>query len=438
MSGTPANFQRKLSTKHKENRCECPPKTAIENKYIMKPVINMVQCSYKDAFKGVVVAVLHREIDICSGKTARNDGKFEDGTFRVRILANFNSIDDIYQFTSDKYVKDNIGKKFHVIAIHSDKTFIDTNGCEGEAFSMVDGKKEKDVYARIENLNTETAFEDDLPVIVCQVAMIGEGMNVKCFNSCITSTNSDKTAMQQFGRTMRICEVNGKSKLDYGHANIYVVAENVEKMKALLVNLHTYDLDSDCFDWGSILIDPLKGSGDDGSSSNAVSRLVKQQWEKIDPTKNIDIICLQSEVDEKIYKNMAHEFVATYMKSVPQDVLARLLASIPDVRMSATEASQKVKVLKEACKQGKVAKKDMTAKQKAQKKEKQDMTTNLFQWISSLKNVVNDGYVMKAMWNDGDLGVETVIAQATQNIEFAKALTEAFKDAVELKNMIGK
>ena len=33
--------------------------------------------------------------------------------------------------------------------------------------------------------------------------MIGEGINVKSFNSVITASNCDKTAMQQIGRAVR-------------------------------------------------------------------------------------------------------------------------------------------------------------------------------------------------------------------------------------------
>ena len=83
-SGTPAAYQKSISLANPANRCTCSPKTAIENKWITKPVLNLVRGDYSSKFPQIVLSVINREIEIC-----------RDEVFKPTILVNFPGIDDI-------------------------------------------------------------------------------------------------------------------------------------------------------------------------------------------------------------------------------------------------------------------------------------------------------------------------------------------------------
>ena len=250
-SGTPAHFQKELSRENRKNVCECTPAEAMSKGMICKPSLNLVRGSLDFDFPAAIAAVLKREKAIC-----------EKEPFGVSLLVNCTSIDQIKAILDHEWFRNRIGKQFHVVSIHSQKSYTDGDNARRVLDCRVDDKtgiSSQDAYGVVEALDSGY-FDDKLPVIVFQVGMIGEGINVKCFNSVIVTTHSDRTAMQQIGRGIRNYVKDGKDKIHDGHANVYAFVENVEDLQRLIVNVQEYDLTEDCFDWGR-QIDVSSGSG---------------------------------------------------------------------------------------------------------------------------------------------------------------------------------
>lgn len=290
MSGTPAAYQRDLSIQYKRNVCACPPKVAIENKWVCKPNLNLV-CGNASALPGAIVAVLNREKKIC-----RNE------VFMPRIMINCNSIDDISSLYSIDWFKDNVGKTCHFISLHSSKMFENDDGKAVIAEPMIDGVKvtADEAYKAIESIDANEYFHDALPVLVAQVAMLSEGINVNSFNAIITSSNSDRTAMQQIGRCIRNYKFKGKNKVNDGHANVYVLTDNIQSIFGLLKNLEEYDLTDECFDWGERL-DICTGAGIE--QADGVARLHDTDWQPIDIANDLEIIEIIDKFNSKMFKN---------------------------------------------------------------------------------------------------------------------------------------
>ena len=290
MSGTPAAYQRDLSVAHKQNVCSCPPKVAIENKWICKPSLNLV-CGNADALPSAIVAVLNREKKICSNEV-----------FMPRIMINCNSIDDINSLYSIDWFKANVGKTCHFISLHSSKLFEDCDGKATIAEPMIDGVKvtADKAYKAIESIDANEYFHDDLPILVAQVAMLSEGINVNSFNAIITSSNSDRTAMQQIGRCIRNYKLDDKNKVNDGHANVYVLTDNIQSIFGLLKNLEEYDLTDECFDWGE-RIDICTGAGIE--QADGVAKLHEADWQPIDINNDLEIIEIMGKFNGKMYKD---------------------------------------------------------------------------------------------------------------------------------------
>lgn len=250
-SGTPAHFQKELSRENRKNVCECTPAEAMSEGMICKPSLNLVRGSLDFDFPAAIAAVLKREKAVC-----------EKEPFGVSLLVNCTSIDQIKAILDHEWFRNRIGKQFHVVSIHSQKSYTDGDNARRVLDCRVDDKtgiSSQDAYGVVEALDSGY-FDDKLPVIVFQVGMIGEGINVKCFNSVIVTTHSDRTAMQQIGRGIRNYVKDGKDKIHDGHANVYAFFENVGDLQRLIVNVQEYDLTEDCFDWGR-QIDVSSGSG---------------------------------------------------------------------------------------------------------------------------------------------------------------------------------
>ena len=264
MSGTPDWVQREMTSKNKKNECKCSPKLAMKNGWICKPVLNLVNCSDAD-WPAAVKAVFCREL-----KTYENNGKL----FKPTILVNCKSIDDVANLREVPWFKDNAGKLFHLISIHSKKTVHDNAGLVKDLCAEIDGKsvEAEEAYNVIASIDKQN---DALPTIVFQVQMIGEGINVKSFNAVVTASNCDKTAMQQIGRVLRnfyvkktVVEKHEEkldgffnkllkrtrvvetqiektfSKVKDGTANVYVINDNLQTLTNLIVGLSNYDLTS--------------------------------------------------------------------------------------------------------------------------------------------------------------------------------------------------
>lgn len=316
LSGTPDYVQRTLSEKYPENTCECSPKEAMDNGWICKPILNLIYCS-RNAWPSAVRNVLRREVEIYN---------FGSKIFKPTILINCSSITDIVNLRNEDWFKTNAGKTFHFISIHSDKRIYGEDGSIDDITAEIDGVpcKSSEAYAKIEKIDNGI-FDDDLPILVAQVEMIGEGINVKSFNAVITASNSDKTAMQQIGRAIRDYkitkdiiekhEVHRKvlkqksgifnrflkrteevdeteiveethphtfSKVKDGKANVYVIIDNLEQIQELVVNLAgKHDLTDRCFSWGDRL-DVQTGSSNEILEEAEACKLQKAHWIKID------------------------------------------------------------------------------------------------------------------------------------------------------------
>lgn len=301
-SGTPAAYQKAIGHKYSDNICACSPKTAIENEWIQKPVLNLVNGKFDLHFPQIITSVLHREIELCKNEV-----------FKPTILVNFPGIDDIAQFVEFNGIKEQIGVNFHLVTIHSIKTYNNQNGYS-EINCFVDNTKIKssESYQIIESIDDEY-FKDDLPIIVCQVDMIGEGINVKSFNSVITTSNSDKKVMQQVGRGMRNYFRNGKDKVHNGHCNLYMVYDNMSQVAQLINNLAEYELTDDCFDWGKRL-DVRTGSGTVFEDAGHPNVLNSQDWEDIDIEHDLEILTVLTNWDKKRLKKMTKTEIGYWLK----------------------------------------------------------------------------------------------------------------------------
>lgn len=301
MSGTPDWVQREMTSKNKKNECKCSPKLAMENGWICKPVLNLVNCSDAD-WPAAVKAVFYREL-----KTYENNGKL----FKPTILVNCKSIDDVANLREVPWFKDNAGKLFHLISIHSKKTVHDNAGLVKDLCAEIDGKsvEAEEAYNVIASIDKQN---DALPTIVFQVQMIGEGINVKSFNAVVTASNCDKTAMQQIGRVLRnfyvkktVVEKHEEkldgffnkllkrtrvvetqiektfSKVKDGTANVYVINDNLRTLTNLIVGLSNYDLTSSCFSWGDKL-DINEGSSPGILDEEDSAKLQKPSWNALD------------------------------------------------------------------------------------------------------------------------------------------------------------
>ena len=288
LSGTPADYQRDLTSTFQKNECKCPISVAIENHWVERPILNLVHIYGSEEFPTAIIKVLEYETEIVKP------------SYGVRLLANFGSIPEIDEFENDPYIKDHMGKDFHFIAIHSTIHYaknLDIQKCE----SMVDGVnyKSSDVSDLLDGIDTGNTDNkemqsvlnlilDDKPIIVAQVAMIGEGINIRSFNAVITQSNSDTTAMQQMGRGLR--KYDGKT-----YPNIYCVYDNVDSLTNLMSNLMlTHSLTAECFDWGKKI--DIVGKGYKKSDDDDDDELKEKSnigWQPIDPITDPEISEIQ-------------------------------------------------------------------------------------------------------------------------------------------------
>lgn len=294
MSGTPSAFQIELTSQYNTNECACAPKTAMDNGWICRPTLNLVNGHF-DIWPAAIVAALNREVKLCAGEK-----------FSPRIMVNCSSIDDIKHLLELDYFKDNMGKKFHLITLHSDKDYSEDNIAK-TVKPTIDGVmvSAEEAYSKIEAIDDNKAFKDKLPILVAQVQMLGEGINVKSFNAIITASNSHKTAMQQIGRCVRNYFWDGAEKVKDGHANVYIINENIASVHGLLSNLQQFHLTHDCFTWGH-KIDINNGSSNE-SIEEELEELNKSVWKKIDEENDPEIIILMGQVNKRYEKTICQQ-----------------------------------------------------------------------------------------------------------------------------------
>lgn len=342
LSGTPAAFQKELSShpQFRKNVCKCSVKTAIENNYVCMPRLNLVNVEMLSAdriYSNAVIAVIKHEDE---------NVKPANGT---RLLVNFEKIDEIDAFYADPYIQANIGKKFHFISIHSPKLFKENDvlsvNDSRNLVSKVDGENStsSEVYDLLESLDSGKAIDgkiqtqekldkilDGKPIVVAQVAMIGEGINIKSFSSIITKSNCHTTVMQQIGRVLRKFE----GKVD---PNVYCVFDNVDNLKMLFTNLLIKDdLTSDCFNWGDkVVIRGGSSNADSGDDGNAV-KANSPRWLPIDENFNAEIIELKTDpkLRQKLFKKSGREFAENFGFFLASHVMPYLTSLGIDLKKS--------------------------------------------------------------------------------------------------------
>ena len=405
LSGTPSAFQRELSSKFKDNVCSCSPREAMENGWICKPTLNIVQGG-QESWARAIVAVLNREIAICQREV-----------FKPRIMVNCSGIDDIKQLSGLSFFKENAGKKFHFVSLHSLKAYEDDN-IKRVVQPTVDGRDvdADEAYNAIDHIDDGTYFKDDLPVIVAQVQMLGEGINVSSFNACLTASNSEKTAMQQIGRIVRNFEIDGKTKVKDGHANVYAIFDNSDSLCRLLLNLQEYDLTEECFQWGDKIDISTSSGADDGDSDELVG-LHDTEWEPIDVNNDIDIVEVLQTVSNKAYKNATDAMYAEWLEGDSdsdgkndaeelEDLVEQLssrgmlsLYSSHGFSKSEARSARKaaVSVLKEAKKAGV---KPADALKKAKKEVKKNPAFDVFMsWMFALRHALKSSETNRKLWS---------------------------------------
>lgn len=327
MSGTPDCVQQELTVKNRLNECKCSPKLAMENGWICKPTLSLVNCS-ESAWPNAVKAVFDREM-----KVWNENGRI----FKPTILVNCKSIDAVASLREVPWFKDNAGKLFHLISIHSKKTVHDSVGFTRDLAAEIDGRivEADEAYEAITKIDDQM---DDLPVIVFQVQMIGEGINVKSFNAVVTASNSDKTAMQQIGRVLRNFSVTKTvvekverpasgffkrlfkktetveekvektfTKVNDGTSNVYVINDNLRTLTDLIVNLSNYDLTSSCFSWGD-KIDVNEGGSPDVLDEEDSAKLLVPSWTSLEDN-DPEIIEVLSSAKKRILDSATHSFL---------------------------------------------------------------------------------------------------------------------------------
>ena len=293
LSGTPAAYQKEITAAFPKNVCECSLREAILKGMVEYPILNLVSIVSSELFSTAIIKVLEHEVNVVKPVNG------------VRLLVNFGSIPEIDEFENDQYIKKHMGKDFHFITIHSDVDFKNDDLISRKCRSMVNGVayNSSDVYDLLEGLDSGrtdnekmqpvlNSILDGKPIMVGQVAMIGEGINIHSFNSVITKSNSDTTAMQQIGRILRKYTKDGNEK---HFPNVYCVFDNVSSLRMLLGNLmHEHSLTSDCFDWGKRI--DITGNGysdDDDDDDDELKERSKIGWSKIDPNTDPDIFEIQ-------------------------------------------------------------------------------------------------------------------------------------------------
>lgn len=446
LSGTPAAYQKELTKCFKKNECSCTVSNAVREHYVCMPRLNLVKIGMLSAeymYAAGIIAVMNHEM------------KHVKPANGVRLLVNFGSIDEIRAFYKDKYIQRSIGKDFHFITLHSSKEFEEdllmSEVDSKHLVSRIDGvdSNASDVYDLLEGLDSGKTENDKIkkqlkavldgkPIIVGQVAMIGEGINIKSFNSVITKSNSHTTAMQQIGRVLR--KFKGKT-----NPNVYCVYDNMETLKQLYIDLLNDEnlLTSDCFQWGD-KIDLSTGSGADSDEDDYAKKATKINWLPIDEKYDADIFeLLRSEdVQRKIYGKQSKQLmenpimdvimeriIPMFTRDMMKKISLRIRTADPTAKKIRTTGTSK----KEA--QQKIGKKGKKAEQQA--REMQDDAKFIKNLIDEIKlywlRHMNDGQIADCFSKHMDAFLPIILtAQAGEALN-----SIGFAEIPEIRKYIG-
>ena len=437
LSGTPGPIQKEFSKNQwKHNVCACSPKEAMENGWICIPNINIVIGNTENEWPKAIKAMLNREINIC-----------KDEVFKPRIMVNFGSIDYIKAFIDEPWVQANAGKAFHLITLHSEKHYDENNVIE-TVKPTIDLKSNvaKDAFEVIEKIDGNY-FNDDLPIIVCQVQMLGEGINVKSFNSILTASNVEKTAMQQIGRCIRNFNKGEFSKINDGHANVYVLMDNMLSVYELCSKLGEYDLTDDCYRWGDRL-DLAQGAAIQPDDNGILPELNCPDWDPIDPTTDLDIIFAMQKMKVKNYKKYAIDLCEEFFdnKDIDNDgisdltELEELVAGMSKEEFKffecASASHDQIKLQRIELDQKQVEQKKNNAKTSFASKKSNHQTYTpymlLLKWIEMVHRSIHSSKSIKNLWELGEY--ELCMTSILQNPKIGKFLAEHISND-KLKNL---
>lgn len=275
-SGTPSKYQQEVEEANPEFAISCPMYESINNGWVLKPTLNIINTNYETNFAAAIKAVYENEVVI-----TRETG------IPIRMIINCGSIDEINAVVNNQWFIDRIGTEFHIITIHTNKQYENEDGTIDTLRSTIDGTEynHKDVIDDIQTkIDKNEMFDDEKPILIFQVDTISEGINLKSCSSTIITTNSEQKATQQIGRVVRLYDylVNGK-KVEKKDANVYLFKENKEDIYDLVKKLFKYGLTDKCFKWGCEL-NVKKGSAAEASDDPV--KLNKYDWKDIDETNN--------------------------------------------------------------------------------------------------------------------------------------------------------
>lgn len=430
LSGTPSAFQKDLTRNYPTAVCSCPPKVAINNKWIVKPTLNIVQGS-ESCWARAIFAILHREINICKNEV-----------FIPRIMLNCKGIDEIKQLLDLPEITSRLGKEFHLITLHSNKIYTNENKIE-TAKPTIDGQivTAEEAYDTLEKIDDNTAFEDNLPILVAQVQMLGEGINVNSFNACLTASNSEKTAMQQIGRIIRNYRIGDVSKVNSGHSNIYVIFNNSETLSTLLNNLEEYDLTHECYSWGDRL--DISNSSGKSIDEDEICNLNKIIWDPIDVDNDIDIVLALGKNDKRVFTR----FIDTFCSGKDADgngisdieELDQLLLELQKTGELKYFTSRSFNLEKEvktrqAISDSKKSRKTTSSDEKSTKTEMQVSREVLFNWINTIRTtILQNRQVMRPLWKNN---TEYALSRIFYNNNIASFLTTHLSN--NLKSKLGR
>lgn len=289
LSGTPDNFQRNIETNFSKDssltgkvfKAGCPLYTAVDEKWVCRPTLNLVfpedsgvNIGGTDTDKALPKAV---ETILKNEKALTQLDKHHFAQHLLVCCKNIDSISKIKEVLKDRI-------DAHFISLHTEKRVL--SGEEKSEQTLVPEIDDKPVTkdAVMEALaNLQTYFGDNKPVVVFQVNMISEGVNISSFNSIFIQTHSDRLAMQQIGRVLRNCKEKDSEgvtheKKDEGHASVYCMVDTIEQVGVLLTKLEEFELTDKAFNWGR-KIDLHIG----GKSSASEDELVEEaSWKEID------------------------------------------------------------------------------------------------------------------------------------------------------------
>lgn len=268
-------------------RCGISVSESIKAYINCKPTLNLICANSEDQLPSAVKSMIEREQRIY-----RYDKKEAFRTKALICLSGIEKIGSVVDELTEYYTDESGRMKIHLVSIHSKKTVVDTDGNAISYECEIDGKtiKKDDIFgkddnegvlSKIENNTYEPFNNDDYPIVVFQIDMLGEGMNINSFNSLLVTTYSGPKQIQQMGRILRNAKDkngNDKKNPDYGHASVYCTYDNEASMARLFDNLSQCGMEDDSFCWGD-KIDVRDSAAP--SESDELAEAPTFKWEKI-------------------------------------------------------------------------------------------------------------------------------------------------------------